>query len=119
MNAPVKLAKQLILLAATSLLSVLGASLPHASNDITVATFSAVGFNPATHELGIAVQSKFFAVGAVVPYAQAGVGAIASQAFANTTFGPRGLKLLREGLTVQETLDLLLATDPQRQERQV
>jgi uncharacterized Ntn-hydrolase superfamily protein len=77
-----------------------------ASNDTTVATFSAVGYDPATGELGVAVQSKFFAVGSVVPWAQAGVGAIASQAYANTTFGPRGLKLLREKLSVQETLSV-------------
>jgi uncharacterized Ntn-hydrolase superfamily protein len=84
-----------------------------------VATFSVVACDPETGELGVAVESKFFAVGAVVPYAEAGVGAIASQAFANTTFGPRGLKLLREGHNAQQTLDLLLADDPQRARRQV
>ncbi|MBI5154000.1 DUF1028 domain-containing protein [Candidatus Poribacteria bacterium] len=89
------------------------------SSPETIATFSIVGYDPETGELGVAVQSKFFAVGSVVPCAKAGVGAIASQAFGNTTFGPRGLKLLEEGLTVQETLDLLLATDPDREHRQV
>ena len=67
----------------------------------------------------MAVQSKFFAVGAVVPYAKAGVGAIASQAFGNTTFGPKGLALLAEGQSVEETLELLLAPDDFREQRQV
>ncbi len=56
-----------------------------------VATFSIVGFDPNTKELGIAVQSKFIAVGAVVPWAKAGVGAIATQSYANTKYGPLGL----------------------------
>ncbi len=84
-----------------------------------VATFSIVGYDPSTAELGIAVQSKFFAVGAVVPWAKAGVGAIATQASANTTYGPRGLALLQAGLSPQETLDSLLATDTGRDRRQV
>jgi len=84
-----------------------------------VATFSIVGFDADTGDLGIAVESKFFSVGSVVPWARAGVGAIATQAFANTTFGPRGLDLLENGLTVHETLDLLLATDAGRASRQV
>ncbi len=61
-------------------------------------TFSIVGRDPQTGELGIAVQSKFLAVGAVVPWAKAGVGAIATQAWANTSYGPRGLELLASGL---------------------
>ena len=63
----------------------------------TVATFSIVAYDPATEELGVAVQSKFLAVGAVVPWAKAGVGAIATQSWANTTYGPRGLELLSRG----------------------
>ncbi|MCI0658312.1 MAG: DUF1028 domain-containing protein, partial [Acidobacteria bacterium] len=63
----------------------------------TVATFSIVGYDPATGDLGIAVESRFFAVGAVVPWASAGVGAIATQSFANTTFGPKGLELMAQG----------------------
>ena len=86
-----------------------------------VATFSIVGFDPETGELGVAVQSKFFAVGAVVPWAKAGVGAIATQAFANTTYGPRGLEMLEAGTSAQETVDALLAADDpaQRSRRQV
>jgi uncharacterized Ntn-hydrolase superfamily protein len=84
-----------------------------------IATFSIVGFDPVTGDLGVAVQSKFFAVGSVVPYAKAGVGAIASQAFGNTTFGPRGLALLEGGHTVTNVLDRLLGPDSLRQQRQV
>ncbi len=84
-----------------------------------VATFSIVGYDPATGELGVAVQSKFFAVGAVVPYARADVGAIASQAYGNTTFGPKGLDLLEEGLAVEEVMKALVADDEDREQRQV
>ncbi len=84
-----------------------------------VATFSIVARDPATGDLGIAVQSKFFAVGAVVPWARAGVGAVATQAFANTTYGPRALDLLARGLAPAAVLDSLLASDPDRDQRQV
>ncbi|MFN0066591.1 MAG: DUF1028 domain-containing protein, partial [Limisphaerales bacterium] len=56
-----------------------------------VATFSIVAFDPRTGELGVAVQSKFFGVGSVVPWARAGVGAVATQSYANTRYGPDGL----------------------------
>jgi uncharacterized Ntn-hydrolase superfamily protein len=85
----------------------------------TVATFSIVGFDPETGDLGVAVQSKFFAVGAVVPWARAGVGAVASQAFGNPTFGPRGLDLLEEGVSPSEVLERLAATDEEWERRQV
>ena len=84
-----------------------------------IATFSIVGFDPKTSELGVAVQSRFFAVGSVVPWAEAGVGAIATQAFGNTTYGPRGLELLRQGVPVSEVLDRLLKDDRDRERRQV
>ncbi|MCK4413174.1 MAG: DUF1028 domain-containing protein [Candidatus Eisenbacteria sp.] len=84
-----------------------------------IATFSIVGYDPDTGDLGVAVQSKFFAVGAVVPYAQAVVGAIASQAFGNTTFGPFGLGLLAKGLAPEAVLEELLAADSLREQRQV
>ncbi len=84
-----------------------------------VATFSIVGFDPATNEWGVAVQSKFVAVGAVCPWAKAGVGAIATQSYANTNFGPQGLKLLAEGKNAQEVMEILLASDPGREKRQV
>lgn len=84
-----------------------------------VSTFSIVAFDPEQREWGIGVASKFLAVGAVVPWAQAEAGAIATQSFANTTFGPRGLALLQQGLTPEEILSLLLAGDQKREERQV
>jgi uncharacterized Ntn-hydrolase superfamily protein len=65
------------------------------------------------------VASKFPAVGAVVPWAQAAIGAVATQSYANTSFGPGGLRLMQEGLSAQEALDKLLADDPQREHRQV
>lgn len=84
-----------------------------------IATFSIVGYDPATKELGVCVQSKFFAVGAVVPWARAGVGAIATQASGNTTFGPKGLELLAAGHSPDETMKRLLAADDGRDRRQV
>ncbi len=74
-------------------------------------TFSIVARDPQTGELGVAVQSKFLAVGAVVPWAKAGVGAIATQAWANTSFGPKGLELLALGQSAQEALQTLLQAD--------
>ncbi len=84
-----------------------------------VATFSIAARDPATGELGVAVASRFFAVGTVVPWARAGVGAVATQAFANTTYGPRGLDLLERGATPAEALAVLLRSDPDREKRQV
>ncbi|MBM3239102.1 DUF1028 domain-containing protein [Candidatus Poribacteria bacterium] len=88
-------------------------------NPPVVATFSIVAYDPETNDLGVAVQSRFLAVGAVVPWAKAGVGAIATQASANTSYGPNGLKLLESGLSVQETLDKLVQADDDRAHRQV
>jgi uncharacterized Ntn-hydrolase superfamily protein len=88
-------------------------------NTPPVATFSIVGYDPENGDFGVAVQSKFFAVGAVVPWAKAEVGAIATQSWANTTFGPKGLELLENGRTAQQTLDSLIAGDDGRAQRQV
>ncbi len=74
-------------------------------------TFSIVAFDHATGDLGIAVASKFLAVGAVVPWAQAGVGAVATQSYANTSYGPRGIELLRGGLSASQAIEHLLADD--------
>ena len=82
-------------------------------------TFSIVALDPATGDLGVAVQSKFLAVGAVVPWARAGVGAVATQAFTNVGYGPGGLSLLADGLAADETLARLLVDDNLREERQV
>ena len=84
-----------------------------------VATFSIVGHDPETGELGVAVQSKFLAVGAVVPWARAGVGAVATQAMANTSYGPRGLDLMARGRSAREAIGELTAVDPDRSHRQV
>ncbi|MCU0611901.1 MAG: DUF1028 domain-containing protein [Candidatus Eisenbacteria bacterium] len=84
-----------------------------------IATFSIVAFDSVTGDLGVAVQSKFFAVGSVVPWARAGVGAVASQAFGNPTYGPLGLDLLSQGTEVHEAIRRLLADDPQREQRQL
>src|SRR5438552_3553303 len=83
------------------------------------ATYSIVARDPATGELGVAVQSHWFQVGAIVPWAEAGVGAVATQANAEPGYGPRGLALLREGKSAKEALAALLAKDPEREVRQV
>ena len=82
-------------------------------------TYSIVARDPRTGELGIAVQSHWFAAGGTVPWAEAGVGAVATQAFLEMSYGPRGLDLLREGATAQETLDRLTADDADADVRQV
>jgi uncharacterized Ntn-hydrolase superfamily protein len=91
--------------------------IPH--KDHLVATFSIVGYDPEAQEWGVAVQSKFLGVGALVPWAKAGVGAIATQSWCNTSFGPNGLSLLEQGLSAEEVLEKLLENDEQREYRQV
>jgi uncharacterized Ntn-hydrolase superfamily protein len=81
-------------------------------------TYSIVARDPTTGDLGIAVQSKFLAVGSVVPWARAGVGAIATQSYANVAYGPDGLALLAAGASAQEALDRLVAADKLRDQRQ-
>jgi uncharacterized Ntn-hydrolase superfamily protein len=82
-------------------------------------TFSIVAADTVEHEWGIAVASRFLAVGSVVPWARAGVGAIATQAAANTAFGSYGLDLLERGESADAVLQKLLATDPRPEARQV
>ena len=84
----------------------------------SVATFSIVAHDPESGDLGVAVQSKFLAVGAVVPWAKAGVGAVATQSWANTAYGPEGLRLMAEGLSAQEALEKLVEADEDRDRRQ-
>lgn len=81
-------------------------------------TFSIVACDLEEQAWGIAVASKFPAVGAVVPWAQAGAGAVATQAFANTSFGPRGLEMMDSGSSAEEALARLLQNDPDRELRQ-
>ena len=82
-------------------------------------TFSIVAADVAAGQLGAAVQSRFLAVGALVPWARAGIGAVATQALADVTFGPRGLAALARGLDPASVIDELLAGDPLREQRQV
>ncbi len=84
-----------------------------------LSTFSIVALDPRTGDLGVAVQSKFLAVGAVVPWARAGVGAIATQSYANLSYGPEGLRLLAEGRPAAEVLEALVGADEERALRQV
>jgi uncharacterized Ntn-hydrolase superfamily protein len=81
-------------------------------------TFSIVAFDQATGDLGVAVASRFPCVGAVVPWARAGVGAVATQSWANTDFGPDGLQLMGGGLPAAAALDAVLEPDEDREERQ-
>jgi len=82
-------------------------------------TFSIVGFDPDNGDLGVAVHSKFPNVGVSIPFAQAGVGAIATQAYCNTSFGPKGLELLKNGASPQQAVDILIQNDPEKDYRQL
>lgn len=84
-----------------------------------VSTFSIVACDLKAQEWGVAVQSKFLGVGSVVPWAKAGVGAVATQARANTTYGPRGLELMESGSSAQEAVHELTTADPDCSVRQV
>jgi uncharacterized Ntn-hydrolase superfamily protein len=84
-----------------------------------VATFSIVGCDLEARQWGVAVQSKFLAVGSVVPWAEPEVGAIATQAYANPGYGPNGLALLREGLAAEEVVRQLTEADDGRDQRQL
>lgn len=82
-------------------------------------TFSIVAYDPKTKDLGVAVESRFVAVGSVVPFARAGLGAVATQSFANTTFGPKALAMLRRGLAPKDVLKAIVAADKGAAQRQV
>jgi uncharacterized Ntn-hydrolase superfamily protein len=84
-----------------------------------VSTFSIVAYDPVRKEWGIAVASKYLAVGSAVPWARAGTGAIATQALVNTTYGRRGLELLAEGRSATEVVGTLTAADSGRAVRQL
>lgn len=86
---------------------------------VPISTFSIVARDQSTGEIGIAVQSKFIAVGSVVPYASAEFGAIASQAWGNVRYGPIGIKLLSQGKTPKEVVELMTNADPLRNSRQL
>lgn len=90
-----------------------------ALGDPAVHTFSIVAFDPKTGDLGVAVESKYFGVGSVVPWARAGVGAVATQSLAKVGYGPDGLALMAQGKSAQDALAELLAKDERRAARQV
>jgi len=86
---------------------------------LRLSTFSIVGADLNKGDWGVAVASKFIAVGALVPWAKANAGAIATQAFANISYGPNGLELLSKGLSAKEVLHKLIEPDDLKDERQV
>jgi uncharacterized Ntn-hydrolase superfamily protein len=92
---------------------------PDATPDPWFGTFSIVAVDPATGELGVAVQSRAFGAGAAVPFAKPGVGAVATQAAANRQYGPQAIALLEQGLSPQEVVTRITAADPGRDSRQV
>src|SRR6266571_3852209 len=87
--------------------------------DPFVHTYSIVARDPHTGQIGVAVQSHYFSVGSTVPWAEAGVGAVATQAFANIDYGPQGLVLMRQGRNAAQALEILLQQDEEREIRQV
>lgn len=82
-------------------------------------TYSVVAYDPATKSWGVAVASKWLAVGSLCAYARAGAGAIATQAFTNVSFGPRGLDLLESGMSSEDVIGTLLKDDSERESRQL
>jgi len=89
------------------------------THDPIAHTYSIVARDPNTGEMGVAVQSHYFSVGPVVPWAEAGVGAVATQSLVLVDYGPLGLNLMRGGMTAKQALDSLLAADPHHDGRQV
>ncbi len=85
----------------------------------TVATFSIVAVDKETGEIGVAVQSRIVGVGAIVPFARAGIGGIATQAYANVRYGPVGLLMLRTGATPDQCIEMLTKNDPEKELRQI
>jgi uncharacterized Ntn-hydrolase superfamily protein len=84
-----------------------------------IATFSITAYDPGRQEWGVAVQSRFLACAAVVSWARAGAGAVATQSYANMDYGLRGLQLMSEGVTAEETIQILTGDDPDRSLRQL
>src|SRR6266571_326101 len=87
--------------------------------DEIVATYSIVACDLDAEQWGVAVQSKFLAVGSVVPWAEPHVGAVATQAYANPRYGPQGLELLRDGVSAEEVVERLTKADDGRDHRQL
>lgn len=105
--------KRLVFLTLGTLIPCTGApSLLLAQDWDPVATFSIVGFDPATGEVGVAVQSRVFSVGNGVIWGEAGVGVVATQAWVDVSYGPQGLELLRQGFSPEEVVSRILEADP-------
>jgi uncharacterized Ntn-hydrolase superfamily protein len=99
--------------------ALLAAPGPGAAPPRPVTTYSIVARDPATGEMGVAVQSHYFSVGPIVPWVEAGVGAVATQSLVLVDYGPNGLALMREGMSASAALDSLLRADPNPDVRQV
>ncbi len=82
-------------------------------------TYSIVAMDTLTGEMGVAVQSHWYSVGTIVSWGEAGVGVVATQSFVNPSFGPKGLELLKEGLTAEQVLDIMIENDDGRNVRQL
>ncbi|RED93874.1 DUF1028 domain-containing protein [Marinoscillum furvescens] len=102
-----------------SLLMVFGALAQYNKENPLTHTYSIVAYDKTSGDIGVAVQSHWFSVGTVVTWAEAGVGAIATQSFSNPAFGPQGLALLKTGLNAEQTLAALIASDEGEAYRQV
>ena len=100
-------------------LIVLAITVPAAAIERPVHTYSIVARDAATGEMGVAVQSHWFSVGSIVTWAEAGVGAIATQSFVDPAYGPRGLDLMKSGLSAEQALEALMLVDEGRDVRQV
>jgi len=97
----------------------LATALPARATEPLVHTYSIVARDAETGEMGVAVQSHWFSVGSIVTWAEAGVGAIATQSFVDPAYGPRGLELMKSGLSAEQALEALLLVDEGRDVRQV
>lgn len=102
-----------------SLLPTLAVVAPSGKPSPLAHTYSIVARDPVTGDMGVAVQSHYFSVGPIVPWAEAGVGAVATQSLVLVDYGPYGLDLMRKGLTARQALDSLLAADAHHEGRQV
>src|SRR5258708_26389038 len=114
------LALLLVLMFTAALLMNLASSAPSPSPpESLVCTFSIVAYDPDKQEWGVAVASKYLAVGAVVPWPKAGVGAVATQSYVNVSYRPHGLELLATGKSAEETIKALTDGDEQKATRQL
>lgn len=113
------LALAVALLVGAGIVPARAADQDHLRTGRPVHTYSIVARDPTTGQLGVAVQSHWFSVGSVVPWAEAGVGAVATQSFVEASYGPLGLDLMRLGRTADQALDALVSTDAGADVRQV